>query len=59
VEGGGDSQATEKVCRGTKKGRAGAALRHGGTPSSEAHLGLFGGEKKSQNKNFDNHITTI
>jgi hypothetical protein len=29
------------------------------TPSSEAHLGLFGGKKKSQNKNFDDHITTI
>ena len=29
-------------------------------PPSQAHLGLFGGEKKSQNKNFDNHnITTI
>ena len=28
-------------------------------PSSEAHLVLFGGEKKSQNKNFDDHITTI
>jgi hypothetical protein len=28
-------------------------------PSSEAHLGLFGGKKKSQNKNFDDHITTI
>jgi len=32
-------------------------------PSSGAHLGLFGGEKKSpQNKNFDdhpNHLTSI
>ncbi len=28
-------------------------------PSSEAHLGLFGGEKKSQNKNFDDHVITI
>jgi hypothetical protein len=28
-------------------------------PSSEAHIGLFGGKKKSQNKNFDDHITTI
>jgi hypothetical protein len=28
--------------------------KHGA--SSEAHLGLFGGEKKSQNKNFDDHI---
>ncbi len=28
-------------------------------PSSKAHLGLFGGGEKSQNKNFDNHITTI
>ncbi len=26
-------------------------------PPSEAHLGLFGGKKKSQNKNFDDHIT--
>jgi hypothetical protein len=29
------------------------------TPSSEAHLVLFGGKKKSQNKNFDDHIRTI
>ena len=28
-------------------------------PSSEAHLVLFGEEKKSKNKNFDDHITTI
>ena len=31
----------------------------GGPPLSGAHLRLFGGKKKSQNKNFDNHITTI
>jgi hypothetical protein len=30
-----------------------------GAPSSEAYLVLFGGKKKSQNKNFDDHITTI
>ena len=28
-------------------------------PSAEAHLGLFGGGKKSQNKNFNNPIRTI
>ena len=28
-------------------------------PPSEAPLGLFGGEKKSQNKNFDDHISII
>ena len=28
-------------------------------PSSEAHLGLFGGGGKSQNKNFDDLISNI
>ncbi len=30
-----------------------------GVVTSEAHLVLFGGKKKSQNKNFDDHITII
>ncbi len=29
------------------------------SPSTKAHLVLFGGGKKSQNKNFGDHITTI
>jgi hypothetical protein len=33
--------------------------KKGGPPLSAAHLRLFWLEKKSQNKNFDNHITTI
>ena len=28
-------------------------------PSSEAHLVLFGRKKSLQNKNFDDHITTM
>ena len=33
------------------------SLRH--PPPSKAHLRLFGGEKKSRNKTFNDHISTI